>query len=179
MNKHLPYREWIFEEEPLPEDAGRQLRLHLQQCAECQAVAEGWDVAKQCLRSAGMKSPREGFPSRWKALARERLQTPGPRQAWMLLAASGVGSLAMAMALAVQTSAQGFSLAGVFTKDMAAAVGILKEWSDTSHAIGGFLSIVSRSIPPAVYLFAVFLLSLLGVLGLLMFVRTNSRGGKR
>jgi len=179
MNNHLPYREWIFEEETLPADSDRQLRLHLDQCAECRAVAEGWGAARRSLTTSPMQAPREGFTSRWKALASERLRTPSPRQAWVLLAASSLGSLAMALVLAVQTSAQGFSLAGVFTRDMSAAAGTLEDWLDASSAFGGFLSIVSRSIPPACYLFAVFFVSLLGILWLLMFVRANSRGEKR
>ncbi len=179
MNKHLPYKDWIFEEGLLSADSDRELRQHLQQCAECRAVAEGWEAARQSLEAAEEKAPREGFPSRWKAMAAQRLRTPSPRQAWILLGASSLGSLALAMALAVQTSAQGFSLAGVVTRDITAAAGTLEKWLDTSNAVGGFLSIVSRSIPPACYLFAIFFLSFLGVLWLLMFVRINSRGAKR
>ena len=179
MNNHLPYREWIFEEAPLPTDSGRALRLHLQQCAECKALADGWEAARQFLKAAEQKMPREGFSSRWKALARERLKTPSPRPAWFLLGASSLGSLALAAALAVQTSGQGLSLAGVVTRDITAAAGTLDKWLDTSNAVGGLLNIVSRSIPPACYLFAVFFLSLLGVLWLLLFVRMNSRGAKR
>jgi hypothetical protein len=179
MNKHLPYREWIFEEDSLPADSSRTLRLHLQECADCRAVAEGWDSARQALESAGMKAPREGFTSRWKALASQRIRKPSTRPAWVLLTASSAGSLIMALALAAQTSARGFSLAGVFSRDLSAAAGTLEEWVDTSSALGGFLSILSRSIPPACYLFAVFFISLLGVLWLLSFIRANSRGEKR
>jgi hypothetical protein len=179
MNKHLPYREWIFEEEPLPADSNRELNRHMQDCAECRALAESWEAAQRCLEDAAIKSPREGFTSRWKALARERIRTPNPRQAWVLLAASSLGSLVMALALAFQTSAHGFSLAGVFSHDLTAAAGTLEDWLNTSNALGGFLSIVSRSIPPACYLFAVFFIGLLGILWLLMFVRANSRGEKR
>jgi hypothetical protein len=178
MNKHQPYRDWIFEEEPLPADSDRALRLHVDQCAECQAVAEGWKAARQCLETAEEKTPRQGFTSRWKALAAQRLRIPSPRQAWALLGASSLGSLVLATALAVQTSGHGFSLAGVVTHDITAAAGTLEKWLDTSNAVGGFLSIVSKSIPPACYLFAVFFLSLLGILWLLMFVRMNSRGAK-
>jgi hypothetical protein len=178
MNNHQPYREWIFEEEPLPAECRLQLRRHLEQCAECRALADGWQHAETCLKTAALGEPREGFPARWKALARNRLRSPSPRQAWMLLAASTLGSLAMATALAFQTSARGFSLAGVFTRDLTAAAGVLNDWSDASQAVGGIFRIVSQSIPPACYLFAVFFLSLLGVLWLLLFARARSRGEK-
>lgn len=178
MNRHLPYREWIFEEEPLPADSIRQLQLHLKQCAECRAIADGWLLAETCLKNAAVVEPREGFAGRWKALAKDRLRSPDPRQAWALLAASSLGALAMTAVLALQTSAQGFSLAGVFTRDMTAAAGVIKDWSDASQAVGGFFRIVSQSIPPACYLFGIFFLSLLGIFWLLIFVRARSRGEK-
>jgi anti-sigma factor RsiW len=179
MNNHLPYRDWIFEEGPLPADSGEALRLHLEQCPECRTIAEGWRGARGSLETAGQKSPREGFASRWKAMAAHRLQSPSPRPAWALLAATSIGSLAMAIVLAVQTSAQGFSMAGVFTRSLSTAAGTLAEWLDTSNSFGAFLSIVSRTIPPACYLLAVFLLCLIGVLWLLLLVRANSTGEKR
>jgi hypothetical protein len=96
-----------------------------------------------------------------------------------MLAASSAGSLVMALVLAAQTSAQGFSMAGVFTRDLSAAAGALADWLDTTNSLGAFLAIVSRSIPPACYLFAVFFVSLVGILWLLLFVRTNARGRKQ
>ena len=178
MNKHQPYRDWIFMDETLPADSTRALRLHLQDCADCRAAAEAWEAARQSLTSAGEKSPRSGFTSRWKALAAERTRIPSRRPAWAMLAASSAGSLIMALALAVQTSAQGFSLAGVFTRDLSAAAGALEDWMDTTSSLGAFLTIVSRSIPPACYLFAIFFVSLIGILWLLLFVRANARGKK-
>ena len=179
MNNHLPYRDWIFEEDPLPAESTRELRRHLQDCADCRATAEAWDAARQSLIRAEVKSPRAGFTSRWKALAAERIRVPSSRPAWAMLVASSAGSLIMALALAVQTSAQGFSLAGVFTRDLSAAAGALEDWMVTTNSMGTFLAILSRSIPPACYLFAVFFISLIGILWLLLFVRTNARGKKQ
>jgi anti-sigma factor RsiW len=176
MNKHLPYRAWIFMEDSLPADSDRDLKDHLRDCAECRQAAETWGAVRLCLAGAGMKSPRGGFTSRWKALAAERIQIPSRRPAWALLTASSIGSLIMALALALQTSAKGFSLAGVFTRDLSAAAGTFAEWMDTTNSLGAFLSILSRSIPPACYLFAIFFISMIGILWLLMFVRANSRG---
>jgi hypothetical protein len=178
MNNHLRYRDWIFEEEALPADSSRELRRHLQDCADCRSTAEAWAAARQSLKSAVLKSPRDGFTSRWKALAAERMRIPSRRPAWAMLAASSAGSLVMALVLAAQTSAQGFSLAGVFTRDLSAAAGALADWVDTTSSLGAFLAIVSRSIPPACYLFAIFFVSLIGILWLLLFVRANARGKK-
>jgi hypothetical protein len=179
MNNHLPYREWIFEEEPLPAESVRELKRHLHQCVECAALADGWTAVRRSMEEAGSKAPRPGFVSRWKAMAAQRLRKPNPRLAWILLAVSSVGSLVMAMALAVETSAQGFSLAGVFNRDLSAAVGTLREWADTSRALNDFLSIVYWSIPPVCYLLAIFFVSLIGILWLLLFVRAGARGDKR
>ncbi|MBN2086556.1 MAG: zf-HC2 domain-containing protein [Anaerolineales bacterium] len=176
MNKHLPYRDWIFEEETLPADSAQALRRHLQGCPDCRAAAEAWKAARQSLANAGEKSPRTGFTARWKALAAERIRVPSRRPAWAMLAVSSAGSLVMALALAVQTSTQGFSLAGVFTRDLSAAAGALEDWMDTTSSLGAFLTIVSRSIPPACYLFAIFFVSLIGILWLLLFVRSTAQG---
>jgi hypothetical protein len=178
MNRHLPFEEWILADEVLPEDARRKLQLHLQECAQCRRIAERWQSARQCLQEAGMLAPAAGFTNRWKAMAKQRRQTPSPAQAWVFLAATGLGSLAMAAALAVQTSAEGFSLSGVFSRSMSVAAGTVREWIDTPDTLGMVIRIVSRSIPPVWYLLAVFLLSALGILGLLWFVRSAHRGKK-
>ncbi len=179
MNNHLPYRDWIFEEEPLPAESTRALRRHLKDCADCRTTADAWEAVGQSLKNAGMKSPRAGFTSRWKALAAERVRVPSTRPAWAMLAVSSAGSLIMALVLAIQTSAQGFSLAGVFSRDLSAAAGALEDWMVTTGSLGAFLAIISRSIPPACYLFAIFFISLIGILWLLLFVRTNARGKKQ
>jgi hypothetical protein len=178
MIRHLPYEEWILADEALPEDARRKLQLHLLECNQCRLIDERWQAARQCLREAGMQAPAAGFATRWKAMARQRLQTPSSTQAWVFLAASGLGSLALAAALAVQTSADGFSFSGVFSRSMSAAVGMLRDWIDTPDTLGMIIRIVVRSIPPAWYLLAVFVLSALGILGLLWFFRLTRRGKK-
>jgi anti-sigma factor RsiW len=177
MNEHKPYREWILEDESLPKESQKELKRHLKECRECRSLAENWNAAKASLQTAAAQAPRAGFSGRWKALARARSRTPTPRAAWAMLAAAGLGSLAMAAALALQTSAEGLSLAGVFTRDLTAASGTIGQWLGASRAFGEVLAIVSRSIPPAVYLLAVFLISLIGVLAILAFVRLHPRGG--
>jgi anti-sigma factor RsiW len=179
MDNHRPYRDWIFEDGPLPADSDKALRLHLKQCPDCRAIAEGWGTVRISLETAGEKAPRAGFAARWKAMAAQRLQTPNRRPAWALLAATSVGSVAMALILAVQTSAQGFSMAGVFARNLSAAAGMLAEWTDASSSLGAFLSIVSRTIPPAFYFAAVFLFCLVGAVWLLLIVRACGRGEKR
>jgi len=178
MNRHLPFEEWIFDDDALPENDLRELQRHLRECDQCRSINNRWQAARQTLQEAGMQAPIPGFTSRWKAMARRRLETPGPAQAWIFLAATGLGSLVMAVLLAMQTSAEGFSLSGVFSRSSTAVAGTLQDWANASNALGMVLRIVSRSIPPAWYLIVVFILSLLGILGLLWFVRTTREGKK-
>jgi len=178
MNKHIPFEDWIFDEDTLTENDRRDLQRHLQECDECRSIDRRWQTARQAIQEAGMQAPAPGFTNRWKAMARRRLETPGPAQAWIFLAATGVGSLILAALLAVQTSAQGFSLSGVFSRSSTAVAGTLRDWAEASNALGMTLRIVSRSIPPVWYLVAVFLLSVLGILGLLWFVRSTREGKK-
>jgi anti-sigma factor RsiW len=178
MSRHLPFEDWIFADEALPENDLRELQRHLRDCAECRSIDQRWQAARQSLREAGMQTPAPGFTTRWKAMATRRLKTPGPAQAWIFLAATGLGSLVMAALLAVQTSAEGFSLTGVFSRSSTAVAGTLRDWANASNALGMVFRIVSRSIPPAWYLIAVFFLSVLGILGLLWFVRKTREGKK-
>ncbi len=178
MTRHLPFEDWIFTEDPLPENDLRELQRHLRECDECRSIDQRWQAARQSLQEAGLQAPSAGFTNRWKAMARRRLETPNPTQAWIFLAATGLGSMVMAALLAMQTSAQGFSLSGVFSRSTTAVAGTLQDWAGASDALGMALRIVSRSIPPAWYLIAVFLLSVLGILGLLWFVRATREGKK-
>jgi hypothetical protein len=178
MNRHQPFEDWILAEDALTENEVQALQRHLRDCAQCRSISLGWQAARQSLQSAGEESPAPGFASRWKAMARQRLETPSPAQAWIFLAATGVGSLVMASLLAVQTSTQGFSLSGVFSRTSAAMTGTLGDWAKASDTLGTALRIVSHSIPPVWYLVAVFLLSVLGILGLLWFVRATREGKK-
>jgi anti-sigma factor RsiW len=178
MNRHLPFEDWIFADDALPENDLRELQRHLRECDQCRSIDQRWQAARQTLQEAGMQTPAPGFTTRWKAMARRRLETPGPAQAWIFLAATGLGSLVMAALLAMQTSTEGFSLSGVFSRSSTAVAGMLQDWANASNALGMVLRIISRSIPPAWYLIAVFLLSVLGILGLLWFVRTTREGKK-
>jgi hypothetical protein len=178
MNRHHPFEDWILDDETLPENDLRELRRHLRECDQCQSIDQRWRVVRQCLQATGMQAPTPGFAGRWKAMARQRLQTPRPAQAWVFLAATGLGSLALAAMLAVRTSAEGFSLSVVFSRSATVVAGTLRDWADATDAVGTVLKIASRSIPPVWYLVAVFLLSFLGILGLLWFVRTT-RGKKK
>ena len=178
MNKHLPFEEWILADDTLPETDLQELQRHLRECEHCRSIDQGWRLARQSLRETGMEAPAPGFTNRWKTMARDRKQTPGPAQAWFFLAATGLGSLGLAMVLAVQTSAEGFSLSGVFSRSATMVAGTLEDWASASDTMGMVLRIVSHSIPPVWYLLAVFLLSVLGILGLLWFVRTTRVGRK-
>jgi anti-sigma factor RsiW len=178
MNRHLPFEEWILSDDTLSENDLRELQRHLRECDQCRSIDQGWRLARQSLRETEMQAPAPGFANRWKAMARQRLQTPSPAQAWFFLVATGLGSLAMATALAVQTSAEGFSLSGVFSRSATVVAGTLGDWASASDTLGLVLRIVSHSIPPVWYLLAVFLLSVLGILGLLWFVRTTREGKK-
>jgi anti-sigma factor RsiW len=178
MNSHQPFEEWIFTDEALPENDLQKLNRHLQECDQCRSIDRGWKLARQSLRETGMLMPAPGFTNRWKALARQRMETPAPAQAWFFLAATGLGSLILAAVLAIQTSAEGLSLSGVFSRSATVVAGTLGDWASASNTLGKVLRIVSHSIPPAWYLAAVFLLSILGIFGLLWFVRTTRAGKK-
>jgi anti-sigma factor RsiW len=178
MNRHLPFEDWILADEPLPETDLQELQRHLRECDQCRSIDQRWQSVRQTLRESGMQSPEPGFANRWKAMAGERMHTPGPAQAWYFLAATGLGSLILATVLAVQTSAEGFSLSGVFSRSASVVAGTLGDWADATNTLGTVFRIVSRSIPPVWYLLAVFLVSVLGILGLLWFVRTTREGKK-
>jgi hypothetical protein len=179
MAKHRPYIDWILSDDALPAEADRKLRAHLEQCSSCRSVADRWWSVREGFRSAEMRNPAAGFAGRWRAMAGERLRTVEPRQAWICLAASGLGSMVMAALLALQTSTQGFSLSGVFTRQVTMAVGTLGDWAGLVGTFGLAAWIVLKSIPIGVYLLIVFFLCFLGAMGLILLYRSSPHGGKR
>lgn len=178
MNRHLPFEDWIFSEDGLPEADQQELQHHLSECDQCRSIDQRWQSVRMSMRNAGMQAPLPGFTARWKNLARERLETPARSPAWIFLAATGLGSVVTAVLLAVQTSGAGVTLSGIVARSSTAVAGTLQDWADASDALGMVLRIVSRSIPPVWYLVAVFVLSVLGILGLLWFVRATREGKK-
>jgi Putative zinc-finger len=179
MANHHPYIDWILSDDPLPADADRKMRAHLAQCPSCRSAEDRWQSAREAIRSAEMLSPAAGFTGRWRAMAGSRSRTVEPRQAWVFLAASGLGALVMAALLALQTSAQGLSLSGVFTRQVTMAVGTLSDWAGLGGTFGLAAWIVLKSIPVGAYLLVVFLVCLLGLAGLILYYRSAARGGKR
>jgi hypothetical protein len=179
MARHHPYIDWILSDDPLSADADRKMRAHLALCPSCRSVADRWQSVREMIRSAEMQNPTAGFTGRWRAMAGERSRSVEPRQAWIFLTAAGLGSMMMAALLALQTSAQGLSLSGVFTRQVTMAVGTLSDWAGLGGTFGLAAWIILKSIPVGVYLLIVFLLCLLGVVGLIFFYRSTLHGGKR
>jgi len=92
---HRPFEDWILEEASLPPEAARLLRKHLQGCADCRRLADGWDVARRKLNQPPAMSPRPGFAGRWLRL---QVSQGRPRRAglWSLVVVSLGASLAAA-----------------------------------------------------------------------------------
>jgi anti-sigma factor RsiW len=155
---HQLYSDWITSDDTLPTDSARELREHIQQCARCQALAEGWDSARRTIQFAGMEPAPAGFARRWKVMAEKRLQAPARRQAWIFLGATGLASTALGTVLAFQTLTQGFSLTGALTRSLTFAAGAVGDWSVTSDALGTITQAVCHAAPPAFWLGVIALL---------------------
>ena len=78
--EHQPFERWIFEAETLSDEQANALRVHLQECERCRAIAEAWKVVEQEINLAPMVSPAPGFTQRWKARLVERRRTAEQRQ---------------------------------------------------------------------------------------------------
>jgi hypothetical protein len=66
---HLPYEDWLLDDERLTPEQERDLRLHLRTCVTCAALSR----ANLTLRAAPMSVPAQGFALRFQArLAAER-----------------------------------------------------------------------------------------------------------
>ena len=112
MAEHLPFSEWITAGETLSAEDERRLQAHLAGCGECRNLAARWAGAAALLADAKEREPRAGFAGRWKALAAAREAAPKARQAWLFVAASGLGALLLALGLIGQNVAQGGSFEG-------------------------------------------------------------------
>jgi len=66
---HQSYETWLLDDERLTAGQERELRLHLQSCPQCAALAQ----SNRALRAAPMSAPPAGFALRFQArLAAER-----------------------------------------------------------------------------------------------------------
>jgi hypothetical protein len=96
----------------------------------------------------------------------------------VFLAATGLGSLAMAASLAAQTASRGFSLAGTFARSITTTTGTLSDFFETAQVLGMVSHAISRSTPTALWLVAIFVLCLLCVVWLIFLYRFSREGVK-
>jgi anti-sigma factor RsiW len=176
MNNHQSYLDWITSDETLPTECARDLREHMEHCARCRSVADGWESARRAIRAAGMEPPASGFTRRWKALVERRIQTPSLKPAWELLAVTGLGSLGLAVGLASQVVASGFSLSGVFTRTVTTATGAFADWSDATEVLAMVARALTHAAPPTLWFGVIFLLGLLCVGWLFILYRCTRQG---
>ena len=103
---HQPFENWLFAEEPLPEEDARALQAHLASCEHCAELEASWLDVTNLFATVPTVAPSPGFVNRWQAtletdrmLARETRQR---WQSWIMLIAIANGALIMLVLLGVQ-----------------------------------------------------------------------------
>ena len=88
---HRLYKDWLLNDERLPPDQDRDLRIHLRSCPECNALAQ----ANLSLRSATVINPVNGFVLRFQVrlAAQRKLQRRQTLIGLSLLAVVGLGGI--------------------------------------------------------------------------------------
>lgn len=98
LSKHLPYEDWLLaagdpQAEKLTSAQQAALRQHLEECADCRRLAEGWRAAADTLRRATLAAPAEGFTLRWQERLQAERERMHRRQGLAMLGFSLAGAL--------------------------------------------------------------------------------------
>ncbi|HBX69652.1 MAG TPA: hypothetical protein DEH25_09805 [Chloroflexi bacterium] len=113
---HQPFENWLFSEEPLPENDERTLRNHLADCEQCSSLEDAWLDVANLFETVPEVDPAPGFVNRWQiTLEADRVAAKAARQRWqswilLVLIANGA-----ALAL-VLTGVQLFRTYGSFSE---------------------------------------------------------------
>ena len=79
--KHQPFENWLFSEEPLPADDGRELEDHLMDCDQCSGLENAWMDIASLFAEVPDVEPAPGFINRWQAtLEADRAAEKAQRQ---------------------------------------------------------------------------------------------------
>jgi anti-sigma factor RsiW len=93
--KHQQYREWALEGALLPPDQKDELKQHLQSCPECRQWHQALTQVDALFTGATRVQAPAGFADRFQAKLAAVKAGRQRRQAWLVLAASLGGSLAL------------------------------------------------------------------------------------
>ena len=73
MNEHQYYENLIFSEEALTDAEQIALEQHLESCASCSALREGWERGAALLCCPVPKQPAAGFVDRWDSFFEQKM----------------------------------------------------------------------------------------------------------
>lgn len=73
MNEHQYYETLIFSEEVLTDKEQNELEQHLESCASCSTLREGWESGAALLCCPAPKQPAAGFIDRWNSFYKQKL----------------------------------------------------------------------------------------------------------
>ena len=93
--KHQPYREWALQETSLLPEQQNELKQHLNSCPECQQWYQALGQVEALFKGASVQPAPAGFATRFKANLAAAKAGRQRRQAWLVLALTLGGSMAM------------------------------------------------------------------------------------
>jgi hypothetical protein len=149
--EHLPYETWIFEQASLSEEQGQALQAHLQECAQCRALLQGWQAVHQQIQATGTAGPIPGFSLRFQTgLAERRAYQQQMQLRRILLGFITVSLLffGVLMAYLLLTS----SPVDWLVKLMEFGMGTITNFHVLQQFVSSWLHIVPLSIPLALWI---------------------------
>jgi hypothetical protein len=111
---HRRYEELLLADLPLTSLEQEDLRLHLENCADCAALRAGWSQVTSAFAARQMVAPSPDFVSRWSARLAAEAEERVRRQAWRLFAFTSVATTGLAVVLAVYLWLAGGSIPNLF-----------------------------------------------------------------
>lgn len=117
---HLPFEDWLLNEEPLSAQQKLELQNHLANCTQCTRLAQAWSAVEDLMKHAAAVEPAPDFTQRWEGflVGKQRKQI-ARRQRWLtglLLAITGGGALLLFILLNLDSLRNLPTIGEIFTR---------------------------------------------------------------
>jgi anti-sigma factor RsiW len=99
---HQPYETWILLDERLTPEQNRELRDHLQNCPQCQRLAQAHRQISQLFQTTPAPYPKAGFTTRWKKRLKRAEQSQNRTITWISLSVLSLALLGTMVGLSIQ-----------------------------------------------------------------------------
>ncbi len=85
---HLPYENWLFEEQTLDQEQKKSLQNHINICDQCRSLADAWPGLQLDIKQTPILAPQPGFTQRWQSTLTKKRAEKQRRLTWWIFGSS-------------------------------------------------------------------------------------------